>query len=199
MELNQNTEKLDNYRKRAAELVGKMTLEEKVAQTLYQAPAVERLNIKAYNWWNEALHGVARAGTATVFPQAIGLAATFDEDLLEQVGDAVSTEWTFYYSSELHYDYECIWKIFSIISLYSNCTDSVIFLCRRAEPEYRKKFFEILCSSVSGGSNRGTCLHYIFIVCIITASSRSRCSSSDYGVELYWRIDFQYAWYWSVR
>lgn len=69
-----------------------MTLEEKVAQTLYQAPAVERLNIKAYNWWNEALHGVARAGTATVFPQAIGLAATFDEDLLEQVGDAVSTE-----------------------------------------------------------------------------------------------------------
>lgn len=63
MELNQNTEKLDNYRKRAAELVGKMTLEEKVAQTLYQAPAVERLNIKAYNWWNEALHGVARAGT----------------------------------------------------------------------------------------------------------------------------------------
>ena len=60
MELNQNTEKLDNYRKRAAELVGKMTLEEKVAQTLYQAPAVERLNIKAYNWWNEALHGVAR-------------------------------------------------------------------------------------------------------------------------------------------
>ena len=58
MELNQNTEKLDNYRKRAAELVGKMTLEEKVAQTLYQAPAVERLNIKAYNWWNEALHGV---------------------------------------------------------------------------------------------------------------------------------------------
>ena len=92
MELNHNKEKLDNYRKRAAELVGKMTLEEKVAQTLYQAPAVERLNIKAYNWWNEALHGVARAGTATVFPQAIGLAATFDEDLLEQVGDAVSTE-----------------------------------------------------------------------------------------------------------
>ena len=58
MELNQNTEKLDNYRKRAAELVGKMTLEEKVAQTLYQAPAVERLNIKAYNWWN----GIARCG-----------------------------------------------------------------------------------------------------------------------------------------
>jgi len=69
-----------------------MTLEEKVGQTLYQAPAIPRLGIKAYNWWNEALHGVARAGTATVFPQAIGMAATFDEDLLEQVGDAVSTE-----------------------------------------------------------------------------------------------------------
>ena len=65
--------------------------------------------------------------------------------------------------------------------------------CRRAEPEYWKKFLEILCSSVFGGSNRGTCLHYIFIVCIITASSRSRCSGSDYGMELYWRIDFQYA------
>ena len=59
--------------------------------------------------------------------------------------------------------------------------------------EYRKKFFEVIRSSVSGGSNRGTCLHYIFIVCIITASCQSRCSSSHYGVELYWRVDFQYA------
>lgn len=92
MELNQNQEKLKEYRKRAKELIAQMTLEEKVGQTLYQAPAIPRLGIKAYNWWNEALHGVARAGTATVFPQAIGMAATFDEDLLEQVGDAVSTE-----------------------------------------------------------------------------------------------------------
>lgn len=92
MELNQNQEKLKEYRKRAKELVAQMTLEEKVGQTLYQAPAIPRLGIKAYNWWNEALYGVARAGTATVFPQAIGMAATFDEDLLEQVGDAVSTE-----------------------------------------------------------------------------------------------------------
>ena len=92
MELNQNQEKLKEYRKRAKELVAQMTLEEKVGQTLYQAPAIPRLGIKAYNWCNEALHGVARAGTATVFPQAIGMAATFDEDLLEQVGDAVSTE-----------------------------------------------------------------------------------------------------------
>ena len=92
MELNQNEEKLAAYRERAKELVKQMTLEEKVAQMQNQSPAIERLGIKAYNWWNEALHGVARAGTATVFPQAIGMAATFDEDLMEKVGDAVSTE-----------------------------------------------------------------------------------------------------------
>ena len=56
-----------------------MTLEEKMSQMVYQSPAIERLGIPAYNWWNEALHGVARAGVATVFPQAIGLAATFDK------------------------------------------------------------------------------------------------------------------------
>lgn len=82
----------DEYRKRAAELVAKMTLEEKVSQMLHEAGAIERLGIKAHNWWNEALHGVARAGTATVFPQAIALGATFDEELIERVGDAVSTE-----------------------------------------------------------------------------------------------------------
>ncbi len=92
MELLQNKKKLKEYRERAAKLVSQMTLEEKVSQTLYQAPAIERLGIKKYNWWNEALHGVARAGTATIFPQAIGLAATFDEDLLEEIADAVSTE-----------------------------------------------------------------------------------------------------------
>ena len=92
MELNRNSKKLRAYRNRAKELVSQMTLEEKVSQTLYQSPAVKRLGIRAYNWWNEALHGVARAGTATVFPQAIGMAATFDEELLEKIGDAVSTE-----------------------------------------------------------------------------------------------------------
>lgn len=92
MELNKNKAKLREYRERAKALVAQMTLEEKVEQTLYNSPAIERLGVKKYNWWNEALHGVARAGTATVFPQAIGMAATFDEDLLEQVGDAVSTE-----------------------------------------------------------------------------------------------------------
>ncbi|MEZ3446764.1 MAG: glycoside hydrolase family 3 C-terminal domain-containing protein [Lachnospiraceae bacterium] len=92
MELVQDREKTAEYRRRAQELVAQMTLEEKVMQTVHQSPAIERLGIKAYNWWNEALHGVARAGTATVFPQAVGMAAVFDEDLMEQVGDAVSTE-----------------------------------------------------------------------------------------------------------
>ena len=92
MELTENKEKTDRFRKRAEALVSQMTLEEKVGQTLYKAPAIERLGIKAYNWWNEALHGVARAGIATVFPQAIGLAATFDEDFVEKVADAISTE-----------------------------------------------------------------------------------------------------------
>lgn len=67
---------------------------------------------------------------------------------------------TVYYGIELYYDYECIRKIFSTVSLYSDCTDSIIFLCRRAEPEYWKKFLKVLCSSVSGRSNRGACLHY---------------------------------------
>ena len=80
------------YRERAKSLVGQMTLEEKVFQTLHWAAAIDRLGIKAYNWWNEALHGVARAGVATVFPQAIGMAATFDEDFIEEVADAISTE-----------------------------------------------------------------------------------------------------------
>ncbi len=92
MDVTENRERLEEYRGRARQIVSRMTLEEKIFQTLYNAPAVERLGVKAYNWWNEALHGVARAGVATVFPQAIGLAATFDEDLAEEVADAISTE-----------------------------------------------------------------------------------------------------------
>lgn len=92
MEIVKNEQKVNEYRERAKELVAQMTLEEKVGQTLNWAPAIERLGIKAYNWWNEALHGVARAGVATVFPQSIGLAATFDEDFVEKVADAISTE-----------------------------------------------------------------------------------------------------------
>jgi beta-glucosidase len=78
--------------KRAADLVGRMTLDEKVLQMQNGAPALERLQIPAYDWWNEALHGVARAGQATVFPQAIGLAATFDTGLIHRVADIISTE-----------------------------------------------------------------------------------------------------------
>ena len=92
MDLVHNKEKINEFRKRAQAIVDKMTLEELVLQTLHQAPAVEHLGIPAYNWWNEALHGVARAGAATVFPQAIGLAATFEEDILEERANAISTE-----------------------------------------------------------------------------------------------------------
>lgn len=92
MELAENKEQLKQYREKAAELAKQLTLEEKMEQTIHGAPAVERLGIGAYTWWNESLHGVARAGIATVFPQAIGLAASFDEDLIEHVADAISTE-----------------------------------------------------------------------------------------------------------
>lgn len=79
-------------KEKAYRLVSKMTLDEKAGQLKYDAPAIPRLNIPAYNWWNEALHGVARAGTATSFPQAIGMAATFDEELLQEVGDVIAEE-----------------------------------------------------------------------------------------------------------
>ena len=77
---------------RAVHLVDQMTVEEMASQLRYDAPAIERLHIPAYNWWSEGLHGVARAGTATVFPQAIGLAATFDPVLIEKIGDTIATE-----------------------------------------------------------------------------------------------------------
>ena len=77
---------------RVADLISRMTLSEKVQQMAHNSPAIERLNLPAYNWWNEALHGVARSGNATVFPQAIGLAATFDEDLAFRTADAISDE-----------------------------------------------------------------------------------------------------------
>jgi beta-glucosidase len=77
---------------RLNDLLGRLTTEEKVSQMQDVAPAIPRLDIPAYNWWNEALHGVARSGTATVFPQAIGLAATWDTDLLHHIADTISTE-----------------------------------------------------------------------------------------------------------
>ena len=76
----------------AKEIVSRMTLEEKASQLRYNAPAIERLGIPAYNWWNEVLHGVARAGTATVFPQAIALAAMFDEELQESIAETIANE-----------------------------------------------------------------------------------------------------------
>lgn len=79
-------------KKRAKELVSSMTLLEKASQLKYDSPAIERLGIPAYNWWNEGLHGVARAGTATVFPQAIAMAAMFDEEAMEQIADNIATE-----------------------------------------------------------------------------------------------------------
>lgn len=77
---------------KAEALVDQMTVEEMAAQLRYDAQAIDRLNIPEYNWWNEGLHGVARAGVGTVFPQAIGLAATFDEETVNKVANVVSTE-----------------------------------------------------------------------------------------------------------
>ena len=84
--------KREEARKRAEELVAQMTIEERAGQLRYEAPAIERLGVPAYNWWGEGLHGVARAGIATVFPQAIGIAAAFDEELTKAVGGCVATE-----------------------------------------------------------------------------------------------------------
>ena len=89
----------EEARKRAEELVGRMTLEEKASQLRYNAPAIPRLNVPTYNWWNEALHGVARAGVATSFPQAIGMAAAFDPELMEEVGEVIAVEGRAKYNS----------------------------------------------------------------------------------------------------
>ena len=69
-----------------------MTIEEKIAQMRYDAPAIPRLGVPAYNWWNECLHGVARQGCATVFPQAIGMASSFNTELMYKVANAISDE-----------------------------------------------------------------------------------------------------------
>lgn len=82
----------EEARQKAWELVSQMTVEEKASQLKFDAEAIPRLGIPAYNWWNEALHGVARAGTATVFPQAIGLAAAFDTEMMQEIGSVIATE-----------------------------------------------------------------------------------------------------------
>src|ERR1022692_3618637 len=89
--------------KRAADLVSRMTLEEKVLQMQNSAPAIPRLGIPVYNWWNEALHGVA-TGRATVFPEPISMGSTFDPELVHRVADAISTEARAKYEEALRHD-----------------------------------------------------------------------------------------------
>ena len=91
-------------RAKAKALVAKMTAEEKMSQLLYNSPAIERLGIKEHNWWNEGSHGVARAGTATVFPHAIAMAATFDPELINTVADVISTEARAKYNKHVEYN-----------------------------------------------------------------------------------------------
>jgi beta-glucosidase len=97
------------FERRARDLEHRMTLEEKISQLGHTADAVERLGIPEYNWWNEGLHGVARAGVATVFPQAIGLAATFDDALLLKDADAISTEFRAKYNASRGKDGSTAW------------------------------------------------------------------------------------------
>lgn len=98
------------YKRQARDIVSQMTLIEKIMQMLHSAPEISRLNIKAYNWWNESLHGVARAGVATVFPQAISLAATFNQDLIEEVAEAISTEGRAKFNVQQEFDDRDIYK-----------------------------------------------------------------------------------------
>ena len=98
------------FRERAEELVAQMTLEEKVSQTLHGAAEIERLGIPKYTWWNEALHGIARTGTATLFPQAIGLAASFDEELVAEMADIIATEGRAKYNMHVKYGDRDIYK-----------------------------------------------------------------------------------------
>jgi beta-glucosidase len=94
---------------RVADLVSRMTLQEKVSQLGHTADAIPRLGVPQYDWWNEGLHGVARAGNATVFPQAIGMAAMFDEPLLHQIADVISTEFRAKYVEHVHPDGSADW------------------------------------------------------------------------------------------
>ncbi len=99
-----------SFKERAIDLVSRMTLEEKAAQLRYDAQAVERLGVPRYNYWNEALHGVARAGVATVFPQAIGLAAIFDDEYLGKIADVIATEGRAKYNESSKKDDRDIYK-----------------------------------------------------------------------------------------
>ena len=99
-----------SFKARAKDLVDRMTVEECAGQMLYEAVAVERLGIKAYNWWNEALHGAARSGMSTVFPQAIGLAAAFDPEVTKAVAEVAATEGRAKYNTFQKYEDYGIYK-----------------------------------------------------------------------------------------
>jgi beta-glucosidase len=99
-----------SFKERAIDLVSRMTLEEKASQLRYDAQPVDRLGVPRYNWWNEALHGVARAGVATVFPQAIGLAAIFDDEYLKKIADVIATEGRAKYNENTKKDDRDIYK-----------------------------------------------------------------------------------------
>ena len=97
----------EQARAKAKSLVAQMTAEEKMSQLLYNSPAIERLGIQEYNWWNEGAHGVARAGTATVFPHTIAMAATFDPELVNKIADVISTEGRAKYNKHVKFgDYD---------------------------------------------------------------------------------------------
>ena len=104
-----------------------MTVEEQASQLRYDAPAVKRLGIPAYNWWNEGLHGLARSGIATMFPQAIGLAAMFDTELTQKVADITAEEARAKYNAYTKYDDRDIYKGLTFwapninIFIISNC------------------------------------------------------------------------------
>ncbi|MDE7233181.1 MAG: glycoside hydrolase family 3 C-terminal domain-containing protein [Lachnospiraceae bacterium] len=102
--------KREEARRRATELVSQMTVEERASQLRYDAPAIERLGIPAYNWWGEALHGVARQGVATSFPQSVGMAATFDEALVRKAGDVAATEGRAKYNASVEENDRDIYK-----------------------------------------------------------------------------------------
>ena len=89
-------------REKATALVAQMTIEEAASQLLHSSPAIPRLGIPAYDWWSEALHGVARAGTATCYPQAIGLGATFDRELLQKIAGSIALEARAKYNAYSH-------------------------------------------------------------------------------------------------
>lgn len=103
--------------KKATELVEQMTVEEMATQLRYDSPPIQRLGIPRYNWWNEGLHGVARAGVATMFPQAIALAAMFDEELLREIADVIATEARAKYNAQSKLDDRDIYRMSKVIYL----------------------------------------------------------------------------------